>query len=214
MSSAVAVAAGEPDLTFDQYVLAVASADRDGSQLMRSTRYSLRFRPEPDEAVRLICEHPEVAAVLEDKAEVGEFALQGLRSGYTNADRRGFVLMMIGGLVCSAALLGVPETVRRFEDVLERSASKDLPGWEATFMSGLSLEGRWDIAGGVVALPYDEYRRRHLRSMAAPIFGFMLRRPGNVESSEKELPIAVILQEVRWGPAIAAGFGSREINYQ
>lgn len=213
MSSAVAEAYGQPELTLDEYAFAVANADRDISQLMRSTRYSVRFRLEPNEAVRLICERPEVAAVLGDKGEADEFALQGLRSGYTKADQREFALAIIARLVCSATLSGVPETVRRFEDVLERSAAKDLPGWEATFISGLNLEGRWDIAEGLFALPYDEYRREHLRSMAAPIFDFMLQRAGNVESSVEESPITVILQEIRWGPAVAAGFGSTEIMY-
>ncbi len=151
MSSSVAAAYSQPELRLEQYAFLVANADRNISQLMRAAGYGVGFRSEPDEAVRPICERPEVATVFGNKGDTGKFALQVLRSGHTDGDQRDFILAIVARHVCPTVPSGVPETVRRSENVRKRSAGEDLPGWAATIMSGLSLEGRMDIVTGLCA---------------------------------------------------------------
>lgn len=210
MSSAVAVAEGRPELTLDQYVRAIWNV----TQRPRLNGYFLQFRIDPDETVRLICGHPKIARIFEENEEPQEFVLTGLRSSYSNTNQRQFALGLIRHLVCSAKLSGILATARRFEEMLERSAEKDLSGLEATFVSGLSLGGRMDIAEGLSAIPYDEYRREHLGSFTAVMYDHLVQRNTIVERSGQLSPIAVILQEFRWGPAIARGSDPPTIKFR
>lgn len=214
VSSAVATATDKPELSMDRFADLLRAAERDVTQTTRLNEYALDFRPEPEDAVRLVCGRPEVFELLERGDGPEEFALSGLRNGYLFPDRRSFVLELVARLVRSSVLSGVPETVRRFEEVLERSAARNLPGLEATFVSGLSLDRRWDIAEGLSAVPYDEYRRGELSSSFATFaFDGMVHEAGNANRPRRIPPVAVLLQELRWGPAISRGFAKPHIKH-
>ena len=214
VSSAVAKARDKPELSIDRFAEMVRAAERDVTQITRLIGYAIGFRPEPEDAVRLICGRPEIVELFERTEGPEEFALSGLRTSYISGDRRSFVLELVARLVRSAVLVGVPNTVSRFEEMLERGAAKALPGLEATFVSGLGLRERWDIVQGLSAVPYDEYRQSELISFAAFAYDGFVREASNTDDSGRMPPVAVILQEFRWGPAISRGYAWPDIRYR
>ena len=213
MSSAVARAWGKPELTIEQFAEMTKAAERDVSQTSRVIGYTIEFRSEPEEAMRLVCGRREIVELFDRCEGPEEFTLSAIRTSQTFGDRRGFVLGLIARLVGSALLSGIPETVRRFEALLRRSALKALPGLHATFVAGLSLGGRWDIADGLYAVPYEQYRQSELSSLAMYMFDDMVREVGSGPRGIQALPIAVLAQEFRWGPAISRGSNRPEIQY-
>ena len=215
VSSAVATAKGKPELTIDLFADMMRAAEHDISQTTRLIGYALDFRPEPEEAVQLVCARPEIVELFDHSEGPEEFALSGLHSSYISADRRSFALELVARLVFSAVLSGVPNTVRRFDEALQRSTERNLPGLEATFVSGLSLGERWNIADGLYAVPYHEYRRRELvGSSAASVYDYFVRESSSADRAGRMPPVAVLLQEFRWGPALLRGPGRPEIRYR
>ena len=113
VSSAVARAWDKPELTMERFAEMTRAAERDVSQTKRIVGYSIGFRSEPEEAVRLICNRPEIVELFERGDGSDGFSLNALRSSFDCAGRREFVLALIARLVHSALLSGIPKTVRR-----------------------------------------------------------------------------------------------------
>ncbi|MCY3747040.1 MAG: hypothetical protein OXH05_12500 [Acidobacteria bacterium] len=213
VSSAVARAWDKPELTMERFAEMTRAAERDVSQTKRIVGYSIGFRSEPEEAVRLICNRPEIVELFERGDGSDGFSLNALRSSFDCAGRREFVLALIARLVHSALLSGIPKTVRRFEALLEGSVARELPGLHATFVAGVGLKERWDIGEGLYAQPYDEYRQGELSSLARYLFDDMVREVRSGSSGRRVLPVAVLVQKFRWGPAISSRRAMPEIKY-
>lgn len=213
LSSAVATARGKSDLTIQQFTNMMTAADRDMAQTPRLIRYSLRFQPEPEDAKRLICERPEIADLLDRCNGHKELELRGLLTCFTYANRHSFVLNLVSRLALTALRSGIPQTVQSFDEFLTRSAALDLPGFHATFVSGVRLTGIWNIFEGLYAVPYENFRQTELTSFARIFYDDMVRITRDSNASEGTLPVTVLLQEFRWGPAISMEHEDTAVRY-
>ena len=198
LPSVTAQALNLPALNAAQYRDLVQRAERDPWAAIDADRYEVDFPEEPVDAISALRCHPALKDFLSDANQSDSVQVIGLSSGMTWPRPDELIRYLLARLVRSALASGVETAVERIDHFLG-VATGDLPGFEATFVVGLRLDGPWRIADGARAISYDRFERR-LPAAALPVYSGML--------SERNPPrhlLFVLLRECEWGPAIAAG---------
>ena len=197
VSSVIVKGNGSPPLTSTEYRQLAQDATRN---IMASTRfndYTIDFTSPPLEAIELIESHPAIKSLLDNNKNTEEFAIGGLNSGYL-CKPDVFPLELLSRLVNSSMTLGIRASLETFDKVLTLGAKHRLPGFQATFIVGMQLRERWDIAEGLYLVSYDEFEQQ-LPTTARWSYTGRLQPDHN-----KQSPVVVLMKEFLWGPAVVA----------
>jgi len=95
---------------------------------------------------------------------------------------------------------GLEAAVDTCDKVLTDSAGHRLPGLDLTFFVGLSLNGRWDIAPGMYAIPFALLQQQ-FRGLPNHAYDPFLFEPD--PNGKKN--VTVLVRTFRWGPMVVSG---------
>ena len=149
-----------------------------------------------ESAVEVLARHPALEEVFKKS---GHWQVYSMRLGVPCRSTEALKLRLLDYIVRAVRVFGLAGAVERADELLVRSVSHDLPGYELTFVAGLELSGHWNIASGLAAVPYRMLRKELGRHTGTGYDEHMVREyMGHVPRDS----MSVLLNGVRWGPVL------------
>lgn len=182
-----------------QAAMLKALAGREGELLKKAGTPETSSSDSERSTAQVIASHP---ALSEVSPKEGPWVLFSGSSGYSSATTSDLIERLSRHVLEAARRADIYEAVRRADEFLTRSAAKTLPGYDLTFVSGIALSERLSVAPGLSVLPFRMLSQL-LGSTSVREFGPLLEGAGVTVPSG----IAVVLDEVQWGPAIESTKG-------